>query len=79
MAAVTSAPEAIGGEGEVDAVTYGKVLRARQLVGVRGAGTSYDGFYYVRSVHPHAAAGEYTQSFSLSREGTGALLPVVVP
>lgn len=79
VAAVTRAPEAIGAQGEVDSVKYGKVLRARKLVGVRGAGTSYDGFYYVRKVTHTLRPGEYRQSFTLSREGTGALLPVVVP
>jgi phage protein D len=79
VAAVTRAPEAITGSGEVDSVRYGKVLRARRLVGVRGAGTSYDGFYYVRRVTHTLRPGEYRQSFTISRDGTGALLPVVVP
>jgi hypothetical protein len=79
VAAVTRAPEAIEANGEVDSVRYGKVLRARKLVGVRGAGTSYDGFYYVRKVTHTLRPGEYRQSFTLSREGTGALLPVVAP
>jgi len=79
VATVTRAPEAVTGEGEVDAVRYGNVLRARRLVGVRGVGTTYDGFYYVRRVTHTIGRGEYTQRFSLSREGTGALLPVVRP
>jgi len=79
VAAVSRTPEAITATGEVDSVRYGKVLRARKLAGVRGAGTSYDGFYYVRRVTHTLRPGEYRQSFSLSREGTGALLPVVVP
>jgi hypothetical protein len=54
-------------------------LRARGLVGVRGAGFAYDGNYFVRSVTHDIARGSYTQSFTLSREGTGALLPVVLP
>jgi hypothetical protein len=79
VAAVTRAPEAVTGSGEVDAARYGKVLRARRLVGVRGVGRSYDGFYYVRRVTHSIRVGEYTQQFSLSREGTGAALPVVRP
>ena len=55
------------------------VTRARKLVGVRGVGTSYDGFYFVRRVTHTLRPGEYRQSFTLSRDGTGALLPVVVP
>ena len=79
VAAVTGSPEAVRGNGELDAARYGKVLRARRLVGVRGVGTSYDGFYYVRSVTHTLSRGTYTQSFTLSREGTGTLTPVVVP
>jgi hypothetical protein len=79
VATVTRAPEPIEGSGELDAARYGSVLRARRLVGVRGAGTSYDGFYWVKQVTHTIRPGSYLQRFSLSREGTGALLPVVVP
>ncbi len=79
VATATRAPEAVTGEGEIDTESYGAVLRARRLVGVRGAGRSYDGFYYVRSVTHTISIGAYTQRFSLSREGTGALLPAVIP
>ncbi len=43
VAAVTGAPEAVKGDGELDTSRYGYVLRARKLVGVRGVGTSYGG------------------------------------
>jgi len=76
---VTRAPEAVSGEGELETVHYGSILRARKLVGVRGAGLNYDGMYYVRRVTHSIARGSYTQKFTLSREGTGPLLPVVVP
>ncbi len=82
VSAVSTAPEAVKGEGEVDTIRYGSVLRARRLVGVRGAGRSYDGFYYVRSVTHTLDRGQtpkYTQRFKLSREGTGTLVPVVRP
>lgn len=81
VAAATNSPDPVRGEGELDAVRYGAVLRARRIVGVRGAGATYDGNYYVRRV-THSIdtrGGVYTQRFSVSREGTGALLPVVVP
>jgi hypothetical protein len=77
IAKVTNSPDSISAQGKVEAVRYGSVLRARKLVGVRGVGSSYDGHYFVKEVHHHIARGTYTQSFSLSREGTGALLPVV--
>jgi hypothetical protein len=44
---------------------------------VRGSGFSYDGLYYVKSVTHQIARGSYTQSFRLSRDGTGSLLPVL--
>ena len=78
-AAATSAPDAVTGEGEVDSVRYGHALRARKLVGVRGAGLSYDGLYYVQNVTHSISPGEYKQSFSLSREGTTSTVPAVVP
>jgi phage protein D len=76
-AAATSAPEAVSGTGQLETVRYGAVLRARRLVGVRGSGFSYDGLYYVKSVTHQIARGSYTQSFRLSRDGTGSLLPVL--
>lgn len=79
VATLTNAPDSVTADGEVDAVRYGNVLRARKLVGVRGVGFSYDGLYYVRSVTHSIQRGEYTQRFSISREGTGSLLPVLPP
>ncbi|MET9271387.1 hypothetical protein [Kribbella sp. NPDC003557] len=78
-AAATKAPEAVSGTGSVDTARYGSILRARGLVGLRGAGTDYDGYYYVRSVTHRISVGSYTQSFALSREGTSSLTPVVAP
>lgn len=78
-AAATRAPEAVSGQGSLNTATYGGVLRARGLVGVRGAGLAYDGFYYVTNVTHSIARGDYTQRFGLSREGTGSLTPAVVP
>ena len=44
---------------------------------VRGAGVSYDGFYYVTSVTHNIKRGEYKQSFQLARDGLVSLSPVV--
>jgi hypothetical protein len=65
--------------GELDASRYESLLRPRGLVGVRGAGYSYDGFYYVKSVTHNIRKGEYQQNFTLTREGLGAISPVVIP
>lgn len=74
-----SARRAVTASGEVDGAKYGMVLYARALVGVRGAGYSFDGLYYVKSVSHSIKRGEYKQSFSLQREGLGSTLPVVPP
>jgi hypothetical protein len=75
----SQASDAITGQGKLDVLRYGRVLRARQLVGVRGAGLAYDGLYYVTSVTHDIKRGEYKQSFSLARDGLIPLTPVVLP
>ncbi len=70
---------AISGNGSLDVLRYGHVLRARMLVGVRGAGLAYDGLYYVDSVTHDLKRGEYKQSFTLSRDGLISITPRVVP
>jgi hypothetical protein len=67
-----STDDALVATGELDGARYGSVLRARGLVGVRGAGYSYDGLYYVKEVTHQVARGEYKQRFTLSREGLGS-------
>jgi hypothetical protein len=79
VATASRAPEPVTADGELDTARYGHVLRARRPVGVRGVGATYDGHYFVRRVTHTIGRGRYTQSFSLSREGTGALMPVVRP
>jgi hypothetical protein len=79
LAAATNVPDSVSASGTVDTPRYGHALKARRLVGIRGAGLSYDGFYYVRSVTHTIERGSYTQQFQLSREGTGSLTPAVVP
>jgi len=69
--------EAVTGEGSLDVVRYGRLLKARQLVGVRGAGLAYDGLHYVKSVTHSIKRGEYKQSFTLSRNGLISTLPRV--
>jgi hypothetical protein len=64
---------AVDASGELDTIRYGSILRARRLVGVRGAGKSYDGVYYVRGVNHYIRRGEYRQGFTLVREGRGAM------
>lgn len=77
--AVASQPDAVTGSGQLNTLRYGNILRARRRVGVRGVGTSFDGDYYVRSVTHAISRTDYSQSFSLSREGRGALSRMVLP
>jgi hypothetical protein len=79
LSIVFGAQDAITGSGTLDVLRYGHVLRARMMVGVRGAGLSYDGLYYVNSVSHDIKRGQYKQSFNLSRDGLISNTPVVPP
>ena len=74
-----SSDNVVSVSGELNALEYGDILRARGLVGLRGVGYSYGGNYYVKSVSHEISKGEYKQRFTLTREGTGSLTPLVVP
>lgn len=69
--------DSVFGQGRLDVVRYGRVLRSRGLVGVRGAGEAFDGLYYVSSVTHSIKRGEYKQSFTLARNGLLSTLPKV--
>ena len=69
--------DAISGSGTLDVLRYGHVLRARLLVGVRGAGLAYDGLYYVETVTHNIKRGEYKQNFTLARDGLISITPRV--
>ena len=71
------AGDAVTAEGELEMQRYGHILRARRTVDVRGAGWLFNGPYYVERVTHKIRRGEYTQNFTLKREGLGALKPVV--
>jgi hypothetical protein len=71
--------DAVTGNGSLNTTRYGWILRRRTVVGVRGAGPTYDGFYYVNSVTHSIKHGEYKQSFTLSRDGLITQTPVVGP
>lgn len=79
LALEAQSAQAITVSGTLDVVRYGRVLRPRELVGVRGAGVTYDGLYYVTSVTHNLKRGEYTQDFTLAREGLISLTPTVTP
>jgi hypothetical protein len=71
--------DCVTGTGSLDVVRYGRLLRARGLVGVRGAGPAFDGLYYVKSLTHAIKRGQYRQNFTLARNGllsTQATVPV---
>jgi hypothetical protein len=74
-----SMDEVVTASGEIDAMCYGGLLRPRSLVGLRGAGLLYDGFYYIKKVTHLIQRGSYKQRFTLAREGLGTTTPVVRP
>jgi hypothetical protein len=77
LAAASQSADAVSGSGTLDVVRYGRPLKARQLVGVRGAGMAYDGLYFVKSVTSTIKRGEFRQSFSLTRNGLVSITPRV--
>jgi hypothetical protein len=79
LSKTTQAADAVTGQGKLDVLRYGHVLEARSIVGVRGAGLTYDGAYYVKSVTHDIKRGEYKQSFTLTRDGFLPLIPAVLP
>lgn len=79
LAKIAESADAVTGSGQLDVLRHGYVLRSRELVGVRGAGITYDGLYFVKSVTHNLKRGAYTQNFTLAREGLIPLTPFVVP
>lgn len=77
MARAAGTADTIEGSGQLDVLRYGRLLRARQLVGVRGAGTAFDGLYYVKSVTSTLRKGELKQRFSLTRNALISITPAV--
>jgi hypothetical protein len=74
LAKAAQSADVVTASGNLDVLRYGHVLKSRRLVGVRGAGITFDGLWYVKSVTHSIKRGEYKQSFSLSRN---ALVPNV--
>jgi len=77
LAVASRSADAVSGSGSLDVVRYGRLLKARQLVGARGVGTAFDGLYYVKSVTTTLKQGELKQSFELTRNGLVSITPRV--
>jgi hypothetical protein len=79
LAAAAQWADAVTGDGSLDVTRYGGILKARQLVGVRGAGLAFDGLYYVKTVTHKIKRGEYKQHFQLTRNGLVSTVSTVSP
>ena len=77
LAEAAKSADSVSGNGSLDVVRYGRLLKARQLVGVRGVGTAFDGLYYVKSVTTTLKQGALKQSFQLTRNGLISITPKV--
>ena len=77
LAAGSKSSDAVSASGMLDVLRYGRLLKARQLVGVRGAGMAFDGLYYVESVSTSIKRGELKQNFKLTRNGLISITPKV--
>ena len=77
VAEAAKSQDSVSGSGSLNVLRYGRLLKARQLVGVRGVGVAYDGLYFVQSVTSTLKRGEFKQSFNLSRNGLMSITPTV--
>lgn len=77
LKASSESMDAVTGSGSLDVARYGRLLTARGLVGVRGAGLAFDGLYYVDSVTTTIKRGSCKQSFRLTRNGLVSITPLV--
>jgi hypothetical protein len=77
IARASASADVVSGSGSLDVMRYGQVLKARQLVGVRGAGPAFDGLHYVDSVTHRLSRGEYKQDFTLKRNALLSNTPVL--
>lgn len=73
LAEAKTSQDSVSVSGSLDVMRYGEILKARRLVGVRGAGHPYDGLYYVESVTSTLRRGAFRQNFHLTRN---ALIPL---
>jgi hypothetical protein len=69
--------DSVFGSGSLDVARYGRLLKSRRLVGVRGAGEPFDGLYFVKRVTHQIERGSYKQSFSLARNALMSTMPTV--
>ncbi len=75
--AADASTDSVTATGTLDALRYGDLLTARGLVALRGAGWTHNGLWYVQQVTHRIKRGEYTQAFTLKRDGSGSTIGAV--
>lgn len=73
-----AAAETIEGEASLDLARYPTIVRPRQLIGVRGAASPYNGLYAISRVSTQLRRGSATQRISFSRAGLFSATPRVL-
>jgi hypothetical protein len=77
LAEAKKSQDSVTASGELNVLRYGRMLKPRGLVGVRGAGIAYDGLYFVESVTSTLSRGAFKQQFRLTRNGLISITPKV--
>lgn len=77
VAEASRSSDAVSGSGSLDVLRYGRILKARGLVGIRGVGDAFNGLYFVKKVTHKIKQGEYKQDFELTRNGLVSTVPKV--
>jgi len=77
LAEAARSADAVTGTGSLNVLRYGHILKARALVGVRGAGLAFDGLFFVKQVKHKIERGKYTQDFTITRNGLLPTVPLV--
>ena len=68
MARAVETADVVTGDGTLDVTRYGQILRARSLVGVRGAGIAFDGMHYVDSTTHNLKARRIQTEFCVETQ-----------
>jgi hypothetical protein len=79
LGAAARSSDAVTGTGKISVSRYGRLLRARELVAVRGAGMAFDGLWWVESVTHAIKRNEYGQDFILKRNALNSTVQRVAP
>ncbi len=66
----------VSAQGSLNVLRYGYVLKAKNLVSVRGSTHPFDGMYYVDHVTHTIQRGKFTQEFRLVRDALVSTVPL---